>query len=118
GPDAQVDRHSIAPEDRMRVYVRRACAAHDIAGIVQSGSGGGEKPDRYRQLPNPGCVGGVIFPNDRKDIALTRNEAGIVNRARLACYLTVQGAEIGHLTPSQKEPIKKRADRAIADDVA
>ena len=44
GPDAQVDRHPIAPEDRMRVYVRRACIAHDIAGIVHSGSRGGENP--------------------------------------------------------------------------
>jgi hypothetical protein len=33
GPDAQVDCHSVAPENRMRVYVRRACVAHNIAGI-------------------------------------------------------------------------------------
>src|SRR5580765_6885750 len=72
GPDAQVDRHPIAPEDRMRVYVRRACIADDIAGIVYSGSRGGEKSGRNWQLLDPGRVGGVIFPNDRKDIALTR----------------------------------------------
>ena len=33
GPDAQVDGHPVAPEDRMRVYVRRACIAHNVAGI-------------------------------------------------------------------------------------
>ena len=60
----------------------------------------------------------IIFPNDRKDIALTRNEAGIINRARLACYLTAQRAEIGHLAAAPKKPMNKRADRAIADDVA
>jgi hypothetical protein len=60
----------------------------------------------------------VIFPDDRKDIALTRNEAGIINRARLACHLTAQRAEIGHLTATPKKPMNKRADRAIADDVA
>ena len=38
GPDAQVDSHPIAPEDRVRVYVRRACIAHNIAGIVHSGT--------------------------------------------------------------------------------
>jgi len=33
-------------------------------------------------LPDPGRVIGVrdvIFPNDRKDMALTRNEAGIID---------------------------------------
>ena len=117
-PHAQVDRHSIAPEDRMRVYVRRACIAHDIAGIVHSGSRGGEKSGRNWQLLDPGRVGGVIFPNDRKDIALARNEAGIINRARLACHLTAQRAEIGHVTAAPKKPMNSRADRAIADDVA
>ena len=33
GPDAQIDRHPTAPEDRMRVYVRRACIAYNVAGI-------------------------------------------------------------------------------------
>jgi len=33
GPDAQVDRHPIVPEDRMRVYVRRARIAYNVAGI-------------------------------------------------------------------------------------
>ena len=59
GPDAQIDRHPTAPEDRMRVYVRRACIAHDIAGIVHTGSGGGEKSGRNRQLLDPGRVVGA-----------------------------------------------------------
>src|SRR4030095_10761506 len=84
GPDAQVDSHPIAPEDPMRVYVRRACVADDIARIVHRGSRGGEKSGWNWQLLDPGRVRGVIFPNDREDIALTRNEAGIINRARLA----------------------------------
>ena len=73
GPDAQVDSHPTAPEDRMRVYVRKACIAHNIAGIVHSGCGG-EKSGRDRQLLDDGRAAGVrdvIFPNDRKDIALT-----------------------------------------------
>ena len=73
GPDAQVDSHPIAPEDRMRVYVRRACIAHNIAGIVHSGSRGGEKSGRNRQLLDPGRVVGVrdvILPNDRIKILL------------------------------------------------
>ena len=57
GPDAQVDRHPIAPEDRMRVYVRRACIAHNIAGIIHSGRRGGEKTGRNRQLLDPGRAG-------------------------------------------------------------
>ena len=48
GPDAQVDSHPIAPEDRMRVYVRRACIAHNIAGIIHSGRRGREKTGRNR----------------------------------------------------------------------
>ena len=77
GPDAQVDRNPIAPEDRVRVYVRRARIAHDIAGIIHSGTCSGEKSGRDRQLLDRGRVVGVrdvIFPNDRKDIALTHNE--------------------------------------------
>src|SRR4029450_13262184 len=117
-PDAQVDRHSIAPEDRMRVYVRRACIAYDIAGIVDGGCRGREKSGRYRQLPNPGRATGVravIFPNDRKNIALTGNEAGIINGACLAYHLAAQRAEIGHLTVAPKKSTNKRADRAVAD---
>ena len=38
GPDAKVDRDAIAPEDRVRVYVGRACITGDIAGIVHSGT--------------------------------------------------------------------------------
>ena len=53
GPHAQVDSYPIAPEDRMRVYVRRACIAHDITGIVHSGRNSGEKSAGYRQLPHP-----------------------------------------------------------------
>jgi len=82
GPDAQVDRYPIAPENRMRIYVRRACIAHNIACIVHSSSRGREKSGRNWQLPDPGRVTGVryvIFPNDRKDIAPTRNEAGIID---------------------------------------
>ena len=44
GPDAQVDRYPIAPENRMRIYVRRACIAHNIACIVHSSS-------RFRENP-------------------------------------------------------------------
>src|SRR4030095_13244041 len=120
-PDAQVDRHSIAPENRMRVYVRRACIPHDIARIIHSCGRGREKSGRYRQLPNSGRatgVRGVIFPNDRKDIALTGNEAGIINGACLAYHLTAQRAEVGHLTVAPKKSTNKRADRAVADDVA
>ena len=107
GPDAQVDRHPTAPEDRMRVYVRRACIAHNIAGIVHSGSRGGEKPGRNRQLLDSGRAVGVrdvIFPNDRKDITLTRNEAGIINRVRLAYHLTAQRAELMNLPLRQRNP--------------
>src|SRR4029077_11294959 len=121
GPDAQVDSNPIAPEDRMRVYVRRACIAHNIAGIVHSGRRGGEKSGRDRQLLDGGRVVGVrdvIFPNDRKDVALTRYEAGIINRARLTYHLTAQRAQIGHLTAAQNKPMNKRANRAVADDMA
>src|SRR5258705_4231034 len=74
GPDAQIDRHSIAPEDRMRVYVRRACIAHDVAGIVHRGSRGREKSGGSRQLQNPGRaarVPRIIVPNNWKGIGLT-----------------------------------------------
>ena len=40
GPDAQVDSNPISPKDRVRVYVRRACIAHNIARIVHSGRRG------------------------------------------------------------------------------
>jgi hypothetical protein len=71
-PDAQVDRNSIAPEDRMRVYVRRACIAHNIAGIVHSGRCGGEGPqiDCGRMVGALGVRDAVKRP---EDIALTRN---------------------------------------------
>ena len=46
GPDAQVDSHPIAPEDRVRGNVGRAGIAHVIAGIVQISTGGGEKSGR------------------------------------------------------------------------
>src|SRR5262245_29190873 len=113
GPHTQVDRHSIAPKNRMRIYVRRACIAHDIAGIVDGGCRSREKSSRYRQLPNPGCaagVTGVIFPNDRKDIALTCNKTCIVNRLGFAYHLAAQRAEVGHLTVAPKKPMNKRAD--------
>src|SRR5678815_1024126 len=119
-PDTQVDRHPTAPEDRMRIYVRRACIAYNIAGIVHSGSCSGEKSGRNRQLLDSGRavrVRDVIFPNDRKNIALTRNEAGIINRARLAYHLTAQRAEVCHLAIAPKEPVNSRADRAIANHV-
>src|ERR1051325_3011939 len=93
GPDAQVNRLVVTPEDRMRVDVRRACITDDVARIVHSGSRGGKKTGRNCQLLNPGRatrVAGVILPNDRKDIALTRNEAGVVNRFRFAYHLTAQ----------------------------
>ena len=73
GPDGQVDRQPNAAEERMRIYFRRACIAQNIAGIVHSGCGG-EKSGRDRQLLDDGRAAGVrdvIFPNDRKDIALT-----------------------------------------------
>src|SRR6478752_7141052 len=57
GPDTQVDRYLIAPEDRMSVDARRACIAHDIAGIIHSGSRGGEKSGRNRQ---PWILGGSL----------------------------------------------------------
>jgi hypothetical protein len=41
-----------------------------------------KNPGRNWQLPDLGRVIGVrdvIFPNDRKDMALTRNEAGIID---------------------------------------
>src|SRR5262249_17762152 len=121
GPDAQVDRHSIAPEDCMRVYVRRACIAHDIAGIVHSSSRRREESSRNRQLLNPGRaarVPRIIFPDDRKDIALTRNEAGIINRLGFAYPLTAQGAEVGQLTVAPKKPMNSRADCAVTDHMA
>src|SRR4030095_3814 len=121
GPHAQVDRHSIAPEDRMRVYVRGACVAHHIARVIYSCSRGREKSGGYRQLPDPGGaagVPGVIFPNDRKDIALTCNETRIVNRLGFAYDLTAQRAEVGHLTVAPEKPMNKRADRAVTDHVA
>ena len=98
GPDAQVDRHAIAPEDRMSVDVRRACIAHDIAGIVHSGSRGGEKSGRNRQLLDPGRAVGVrdvILPNGRlvRKIVQTGNEARIINRLGLACG---RGLSFGH----------------------
>ena len=37
GPNAEVDRLAVTPEDRMSVDARRACIARDIAGIVHSG---------------------------------------------------------------------------------
>src|SRR6266566_1769226 len=119
-PHAQVDRHSIAPEDRMRVYIRRACIAHDIAGIVHSGSRGREKSGRNRQLLNPGYAAGVprvIFPNDRKDIALTRNEAGIINRACLAYHLTAQRVELNEAPVAPKKSMHGGAEN-IPDHVA
>ncbi len=116
GPDAQVDRHPTAPEDRMRVYARRACIAHDIAGIVHSGSGGGEKSGRNRQLVDPGRAVGVrdvILPNGRliRKIVQTGNEARIINCLGLAW------AEVCHLAITPKEPVNSRADRAIANHV-
>src|SRR4030095_6681119 len=106
GPHAQVDRYSIAPEDRMRVYVRGACVAHHSPRFIYSCGRGREKSGRYRQLPNPGRaagVSGVIFPNDRKDIALTSNETCIVNRLGFAYDLTAKRAEVGHLTVAPKK---------------
>ena len=114
GPDAQVDRDAIAPEDRVRVYVGRARIAHDIAGIVHSGTGGGEKSGRNRQLLDPGRIVGVpdvILPNDRIKNAPTGNDARIINRLGIAY------AEVCHLAIAPKEPVNSRADRAVANHV-
>ena len=96
GPDAKVDRDAIAPEDRVRVDVGRTRITGDIAGIVHSGTGGGEKSGRDRQLLDPGRVVGVrdvILPNDRIKNASTGNEARIINRLGIAyakvCHLAI-----------------------------
>ena len=114
GPDAQVDRLAVTPEDRMRVYVRRACIAHDITGIVHSGRNSGEESAGYRQLPHPRYTVGVrdvILPNDRIKNAPTGNNARIINRLGIAY------AEVCHLAIAPKEPVNSRADRAVANHV-
>ena len=45
-PDAQVDRHAIAPEDCVRVYVGRACVADNILGVIHRCGRGEEKSGR------------------------------------------------------------------------
>src|SRR5262245_51632584 len=116
-PDAQVDCNSIAPEDGVRVYIRRACVTHHIAGIVYSSGRGREKSDRNRQLLDPGRVVGVrdvILPNGRlvRKIVQTGNDARIINR------LGLTWAEVCHLAITPKEPVNSRADSAIANHVS
>jgi hypothetical protein len=114
GPDTQVDRNFVAPENRVGVDVRRACIAHDIARIVHSGSRGGEKSGRNRQLPHRRYTIGirdVILPDHRVKNAPTGNEPRIINRLGIAY------AEICHLAIAPKEPVDSRADRAVTNHV-
>ena len=46
-PDPEVDRDTIAPENRVRIYVGRARIADNILGVVHRSGYCGEKSERY-----------------------------------------------------------------------
>src|SRR4051794_24695743 len=86
-PDAQVDRHTIAPEYRMRVYAGRVGVARNVAGIIHRRCLGTEESGRYGQLVDSGGavrISDIILPNDREKVALANNKTRIIDREGFA----------------------------------
>src|SRR5215211_4670092 len=120
GPDAEINRDSIAPKNRVRVNIRRARVSGDIARIVHCSPGGGEKAGRHWQLFNHWhavVIRDIVIPYHRKDIALACNAPGVVDRICLAYDLPVQRTQLNKIAIPPKKSMHRRA-KNVADHMA
>src|SRR6185503_9127588 len=113
GPDSEIEGGASAPQNRVRVDIRRARIADNVAGIVDRRRLGGEESRRYRQLLDPrhtARVGDVVCPDDRIEIALAGDDAGVIDCVGFRDDLTAQGANIDQLPVAPQERAIRRTN--------